>query len=74
MGYPRAYQDWLDLADELNDVGVPTQLDWFDADVLREAQAQAATYDLPWPPSTGDYDRWYDNAFAGARRDAEETR
>lgn len=66
--YPRPYQDWLDLADELNDVDVEAELDWFDVDVRREAEVQAATYGLPWPPSVGDFDRWYANEFPGAKR------
>lgn len=57
------YQAWIDLADELNDADADAQLDYFDADVVREAEAQARTYGLPWPPSTGDYDRWHANAL-----------
>jgi len=53
------YQAWLDLADEFNDANADAQLDDFDPEVVREAEAQARTHDLPWPPSTGDYDRWY---------------
>ena len=68
MPYSDAYHDWLDLADELNDVDCEAQLDWFDADWVAVAQSQAAEFDLPWPPSVGDYDRWYANEFPKAQR------
>lgn len=68
MPKPRPYDDWLALADELNDADCPATLDWFDADCVRDAQAQAEAHDLPWPPSVGDYDRWYANEFPRALR------
>lgn len=71
MNYAQPYQDWLELADELNDANVEATLEWFDADFVAAAQVQAAEHGLPWPPSVGDYDRWYANEFPQARHDAQ---
>ena len=44
------------IADELNDGPVP--LEDLDQDMMVEGERHARRHDLPWPPQTGDFDRW----------------
>ncbi|MEO1064818.1 MAG: hypothetical protein AAFZ07_25665 [Actinomycetota bacterium] len=54
-------QAYADLADEMNDADVPYS-DWahFNDDVKDLGARYAAANHLPWPPSVGDFDRWYE--------------
>lgn len=51
-------QAWLNLADEVND-GSPTDLTMDDFEPAFKAAAERAArkFDLPWPPSVGDFER-----------------
>lgn len=54
-------ESYANLADEMNDpdVGPWVEADW-DEQAVVEAKRYAAANNLPWPPSTGDFDRWYE--------------
>jgi hypothetical protein len=54
-------QDYANLADEMNDpdVGPWVESDW-DVRAVANAKRHAEKNKLPWPPQTGDFDRWYD--------------
>jgi hypothetical protein len=54
-------EDYASLADEMNDpdVGPWVESDW-DERAVASAKRYAKKNHLPWPPSTGDYDRFYE--------------
>lgn len=64
-GYDAEREDYLSLADEMND-GPPHVGPWNEADWEPESVANAKRYaekhGLPWPPGTGDYERWFELA------------
>lgn len=51
---------WLAIADELNDPGVRMTVEDMDALSRVRGERHARAADLPWPPATGDYDRWWE--------------
>lgn len=55
-------ESYASLADEMNDpdVGPWNEADW-DPEAVAEAKRYAERHDLPWPPRTGDFDRWYES-------------
>lgn len=62
-------ESYASLADEMNDpdVGPWNEDDW-DPQAVEEAQRHARENRLPWPPRTGDFDRWYEakhNDYSG---------
>jgi hypothetical protein len=63
--YDEEMEDYASLADEMNDpdVGPWNESDW-DARAVESAKQYARKNDLPWPPSTGDFDRWYEKQQA----------
>lgn len=63
-------RDYANLADELND-GSPDQLtlEDFAADFVFAARIHARRAELPWPPATGDYDRYCEAKWAQDRRE-----
>jgi len=53
-------QDYVDLADELTDEDCADRdQSWFDPTFWEAAKAQAAEFELPFPPGIGDLDRLY---------------
>lgn len=54
-------ESYASLADEMNDpdVGPWVESDW-DPQAVAEAKKYAKENDLPWPPQTGDFDRYYE--------------
>jgi hypothetical protein len=52
-------QDYMDLADEMNDpdIGPWVESDW-DPDAVANGKRYANRNNLPWPPGTGDFDRF----------------
>jgi hypothetical protein len=64
MAYDEEREDYLSLADEMNDadVGPWVESDWDDGAVAR-AKRFAAREGLAWPPRTGDYDRFYERGL-----------
>lgn len=61
--YDEAREDYANLADEMNDpdVGPWVESDW-DERAVANARSYAAGHGLPFPPGTGDYDRFYEEA------------
>lgn len=59
--YDEEQEDYANLADEMNDpdVGPWDEADW-DERAVASAKRYAEKNNLPWPPSTGDFDRWYE--------------
>jgi len=51
---------YASLADELNDPGVTLSVRDFDPDMVDLAHQYAKAHGLPFPPSTGDYDRLWE--------------
>lgn len=56
---------YASVTDELNDGWTyddlpPITLDDLDAGYVRRAERYASTHDYPWPPSVGDFDRFYE--------------
>lgn len=64
--YDAERESYASLADELNDpdVGPWVEDDW-DPTAVAEGKAYAAKNNLPWPPRTGDFDRWYEMQHRG---------
>lgn len=56
-------QSWLNVADELNDPDSDMTLDDLNPTYVEEAEAWAQKSGFPWPPSVGDFDRWYAGEF-----------
>jgi hypothetical protein len=58
---------WLNLADEFNDPPneqyLTLTLEDFDPHVVKLAESWAQDNGWPWPPSVGDFDRWYAGEF-----------
>jgi hypothetical protein len=52
-------QDYISLADEMNDYGIPpwNEADW-DPDAVAGGKRYAEANGLRWPPGTGDLDRF----------------
>jgi hypothetical protein len=61
--YDLERESYANLADEMNDpdVGAWNEADW-DPEAVAEGKRYAAAHGLPWPPSTGDYDRFYERS------------
>lgn len=59
--YNEGREDYLNLADEMNDpdVGPWNESDW-DERAVASAKKYAEENGYSWPPGPGDYDRWYD--------------
>lgn len=59
--YDPERESYANLADEMNDPDVPAwnEVDW-DEQTVAEAKRYAKAHGLRWPPSTGDYDRFYE--------------
>jgi hypothetical protein len=59
--YDDERESYAALADEMNDADVPpwNEADW-DPQAVAEAKRYAEKNGLPFPPSTGDYDRFYE--------------
>lgn len=60
---------YASLADELNDVGVTLSVRDFDPEMVDRANQYAKANGLAFPPSTGDFDRFWE-AQQDARRRA----
>ncbi len=56
-------QFWLNLADELNDRDIRSTVDDFEDEMVEAAERWAEKFNWPFPPSTGDFDRWYAGDF-----------
>lgn len=54
-------EHYASLADEMNDADVPpfNEADW-EPDAVAGAKRYAKAHRLPWPPTTGDYDRFWE--------------
>jgi hypothetical protein len=61
MDYDEEREDYASLADEMNDPDVPAwnEDDW-EPTAVANAKKYAKEHNLPWPPRTGDFDRWYE--------------
>jgi len=58
--YDEVMEDYVSLADEMNDGDVPwNESDW-DERAVANGKKYAQENDLPWPPRMGDLDRWYE--------------
>lgn len=59
--YDEEKENYANLADEMNDpdVGPWEDEDW-DERAVANGKKYAEKHGLPWPPRTGDFDRWYD--------------
>jgi hypothetical protein len=59
--YDEEREDYASLADEMNDPDADPwdESDW-DARAVASAKRYAEKHDLPWPPQTGDFDRFYE--------------
>jgi len=59
-------EDYASLADEMNDgpphIGPWKESDW-DAEAVAGGKRHAEKHGLPWPPDTGDYDRYYEAKY-----------
>lgn len=65
-------QAYGDLADELNDIGIPMTIEDFHKGFVARAKKFADERQLPWPPSTGDYDRYWEAKIGDpCRRDTD---
>jgi hypothetical protein len=66
--YDPEREDYASLADEMNDPGpdgkgmVWVEADW-DATAVANAKKYAKKFGYPWPPSMGDFDRWYERQY-----------
>ena len=57
----RDEEDYAALADEMNDADVaPWNEDDWDAEAVAGGKRYAKAHGLRWPPSTGDYDRYWE--------------
>lgn len=63
--WDEAREDYANLADEMNDpdVGPWNEDDW-DPRAVASAKMYANRHHLPWPPRTGDFDRWYESELS----------
>jgi len=60
MDFNEEEEAYASLADEMNDGDVVwVESDW-DAQAVKQGKEYAIEHDLPWPPRTGDFDRYYE--------------